>query len=287
MSRHALRSFFTRVLPIVLPLVGGCSSPVVNGCPPITPSTTERVIAISGDLAGLDDAGCATLCEQQGAFYAVNSCGPADGGAVDDSGANLIDCQGLSGPRTGCIGGRRPHGFAASENDQLARMAELEAASVFAFRILADELRVNGAPSSLIEAARRAARDEVRHARLMGTLAGTRPRMVKPIGRARSLEEIAVENVVEGCVRETFGAAVAQLEARAHPDARVREAMASIFPDEERHAELAHDVHAWLAPQLTSAARRRVERARRQALEELRAESPGLAPLVDALAAIG
>jgi hypothetical protein len=54
----------------------------------------------------------------------------------------------------------------------------------------------------------------------------------------RSLEEMALENVVEGCVRETFGAVVAMIQAERAGDARVRRAMRRIARDETRHAEL-------------------------------------------------
>src|SRR3989442_1726027 len=47
-----------------------------------------------------------------------------------------------------------------------ATMASLEAASVGAFRALRTELRAHGAPRALVRAAERAARDEIRHARM-------------------------------------------------------------------------------------------------------------------------
>src|SRR5688572_20386812 len=78
-----------------------------------------------------------------------------------------------------CIAGRRPPGLlpavfgggGGAVGAWLAELAHLEAASVPAFLMLADDLQRAGAPSALIDAARVAAADEVRHARLMGTLA--------------------------------------------------------------------------------------------------------------------
>lgn len=148
-------------------------------------------------------------------------------------------------------------------------MAYLEAASVDAFERLARELATHGAPARLRKAARRAARDEARHTRVATALAeragATVPRPRVPRGRVRSLAEIAVENAVEGCVRETFGAAVALAQATSAGDPRVRAAMRPLAADEMRHAELAWCVHRWLEPRLDRAARARVVRARRRA----------------------
>ncbi|MBA3392541.1 MAG: hypothetical protein H0T89_07855, partial [Deltaproteobacteria bacterium] len=74
--------------------------------------------------------------------------------------------------------GRRPPGFALAaprDADPIARFyaeaAQLEAASVDAFEMLADELAHHGAPAALIERTRAAARDELRHAAVMATRA--------------------------------------------------------------------------------------------------------------------
>jgi rubrerythrin len=182
----------------------------------------------------------------------------------------------------GTLCGRRPAGLARPRpcaGDATARWlataAHLEAASVPAFERLAGELADHGAPRRLVAAARAAARDEVRHAARLGALAiarGVRPApvVVRP-RRARSLAAIAVENAVEGCVRESYGAIVARRQAAAARDGEVRAAMARIAPDEARHAVLAHAIDAWATPRLTSANRRRVAAARRAAVVELRA----------------
>ena len=52
----------------------------------------------------------------------------------------------------------------------------------------------------------------------------------------RELEAIAIENAVEGCVRESFGALLATWQAKTAGDARVRAAMKRIARDETRHA---------------------------------------------------
>lgn len=156
---------------------------------------------------------------------------------------------------------------------QLAAMAELEAASIPAFDRLARELASWGAPDELVQRAWRAMRDEVRHARVMTALArryGHAPRAIAaPPLPCRSLEAIAHENAIEGCVREAYGALVATYQAeRASP--ALRAAFRAIASDEARHAELAEDVHAWILGRLAAESRDAVERARTRAELELR-----------------
>jgi hypothetical protein len=152
-----------------------------------------------------------------------------------------------------------------------AEVAELEASAVAAFGQLADELAVHRAPRPLLRDALRSRRDEIRHARVTARLArryGTRPTMprVRPIA-PRSLVEVAADNAAEGCVRETFGALVATLQARRAADPFVRNAMRSIAIDETRHAALSWEIAAWADARLSPAERRRVAAHTRQATE--------------------
>jgi hypothetical protein len=203
----------------------------------------------------------------------------------------------LTDKDAGCaVAGRRPEGFrpAASaivgENEVLAylgTMHALEAASVPAFLRLADELTANEAPADLVRRAEEAARDEVRHAAgfawlrgLYGAKASPQP-VVEFHSRVRSLEELAIENAVEGCVRETFGALVAGYQAEVASDGPVRRLFATVAEDETRHAELAWDVAAWLESRLGASARERVREARLRALDELVAQIAANAPSED------
>jgi hypothetical protein len=173
--------------------------------------------------------------------------------------------------------GRRPAGLVPDRRDYeadlaafLANAAYLESASVAAFAVLRDELGHHGAPRAVVRSAGRAARDEVRHARVMGTLArrhGAACRVPRVVRRPmRSLVEIAVENAVEGCVRETYGAVIAAYQSRTAVDDGVRAAMKAIANDEARHASLAWTIGAWIEGRLTSAERSRVAEARREAV---------------------
>jgi hypothetical protein len=195
---------------------------------------------------------------------------------AEDAGKLWIRCV------ASCPGvGRRPPGLeeeaATAELGAYFRsMAQLEAASVDAFRILRRELAGHKLPRRLDRAMRRAARDEVRHARAARALGrrfgGTyAPPTVKPLP-ARTLEQIAVDNAVEGCVRETYGALVASYQANMAKDVAVRAAMKRIAKDEIRHAALSWQLDTWLDTRLDRAARTRVASAKDRARAELAAE---------------
>jgi hypothetical protein len=169
-------------------------------------------------------------------------------------------------------------------------MAHLESASVHAFRRLAIELRKHDAPTRLVSAAHRAVADEVRHARIAGRIArahGAIPtRVVIAPSQERSLEAIVVENAEEGCVRETFGALLANWQARAAQSLPIRAAMRQVARDETRHAELAWAIDAWAGRRLGVAARRRVAEARRAASAALSGEVVEPPPLLAQVAGV-
>jgi hypothetical protein len=238
--------------------------------------------------AGDGDAGYGGATDGGAADGGVVDGGAADGGASDGgvSGADAGPaCPAWTGNVVVQCGiqctGRRTDAVlpgAAGELGSLgavfAERAHLEEVSVHAFARLEAELRAHGAPPSLLRDVRRARRDEVRHTAMMTRLArrfGGGPR--RPIALAprevRPLLAIAIENAVEGCVRETYGAAAGLIEARGSCDPEVRRAMTSIAADECRHAELSWDVARWMAPRLTAGGRRAVARAMGDAVAAL------------------
>jgi hypothetical protein len=83
---------------------------------------------------------------------------------------------------------------------------------------------------------------------------------------------VALENAVEGCVREAYGALVAKWQAERVVDPDLKRTLTSIARDEIQHAAIAWQVAAWLEPRLSAAERREIDEARRQALAGLRAE---------------
>lgn len=168
-----------------------------------------------------------------------------------------------AGPGEGRVScGRRPTGMAlhggcgggTEVGAYLAECAELEAAAVVAFELLAAELTAHDAPPSLVERCHAAAEDERRHTLLMSAAArryGAEPVMPAPLRRPLpSLRELAQENSVEGCVRETWGALSAALQARTAGDPDLAILYESIAPDELAHAQLSWDIHYWLATRL-------------------------------------
>jgi hypothetical protein len=90
--------------------------------------------------------------------------------------------------------------------------------------------------------------------------------------RARSLASFALENAVEGCIRESYGALVATWQATHAPASDVAHAMTRIARDETRHAALAWSIARWLRPRLDVATRAHVASAMRGALAALRCE---------------
>lgn len=159
----------------------------------------------------------------------------------------------------------------------LARAAFYEAASVDAFTFLARELRRHGAPPSLVRSCLAARADEVRHARMATALArrvspNHPPTVVRPTTALvphRSLEELAIENVVEGCVGESFGVVIGMWQAAHAPTEELRAFYNDIVTDEARHAALAWRVDAFVRARLDRAANARVDRARDEALVRL------------------
>lgn len=192
--------------------------------------------------------------------------------------------------KSGACVGRRPAGLRAPkvtvapscEGDYLAACAHLEAASVPAFERLERDLTGFGAPDTLVRKCARAVADERRHTRTMTRLARRRgasvPRIQVAPHRARRAVTVAIENAVEGCVRETFGVLVGMHQAANAADTDVRKAMSGIARDELRHAQLSWEVASWLETRLSPAERRRARAARSRAIEALREEVSVPAP---------
>jgi hypothetical protein len=236
-------------------------------CAPITSTLPRKCLPDAQAVVGtsLPPESCRAFCSESFASCSVS--------AVEATTVS-VTCQ------PGCAVGRRPAGLAESPacdrraaGDYFAEIAHLEAASVTAFRILRDELRAHGAPKKLVRAAARAARDEIRHARSTSALArrfgGTPREPSVEKGPLRSVEAMAIENAVEGCVRETYGALLATRQAELARDPQVRAAMMRIARDETQHAALSWRVARFLDAKLGPQARRNVEHAKRAAAREL------------------
>jgi hypothetical protein len=252
-------------------------------------TTSDGAIADACTDPDKEVLNCSYQCTSTGAGYGfASSCKLL----VTETGARMVECTYVQP----C--GRRPEGLRRRRAQtapidaigrHVAEAAFLEAASVDAFEILAGELAFHGAPATLVRRAQRAARDEVRHARAMRGLAR---RFAAPVETARvrrraprSLEQIAIENAIEGCVRETYGALMAAWQGEMAEDRPTRRAMRAIADDEMRHAGLAWSVARWPERRLGRDARARIASMRDEAIARLRAEltTPPPAELVTVL----
>ncbi len=256
-------------------------------CPPLQdPTTLDRLIDPQGALAGLvaecrrQDLDCSKLC----AAVFFDSMVPDDTTIVGCVLHDRTPAESLVHVEyqvyVECSAGRRPPGLRpatiaarADVGRWLAAAAHLEAASVPAFVLLARDLIVHRAPPALIQAALVAADDEVRHARVMTALArahGAEPPAVALTATGiRELRALALDNAIEGCVREAFAARCAAHQARAAHDPALRTALAAIAIDEARHAALAVALDAWLSSRVGVDTRRARDRARADAHDEL------------------
>ena len=182
-----------------------------------------------------------------------------------------------------CLGGsgRRPNGLLRASTPRatsavgawFATMAHGEAASVHAFVRMREELVRFGAPRALIEGATRAIEDETRHARMMNGQAARHGAIAEAARvrrrRPRSIDAMALENAVEGCIRETFGALVLRFQSVHASDPTLRRFFARIAADETRHAALSAEVARWIDERLGTKARARVASAKRSAIRSL------------------
>jgi hypothetical protein len=185
----------------------------------------------------------------------------------------------------GCVQGRRPTGYLAVPEElradglrtvaaHVAEIAHMEEAAVRAYEDLHAALICVGAPADLVRRTRQARRDEMAHAQIMSEHAAmlgaqVPPMIAVPWVRQPSLLELALDNAIEGCLRETFGALVATYQSRHAKNPDLRAAFARIAVDEAEHAALAQDLAVWFASKLTDEERVRVEAVKRQAFEDL------------------
>ena len=252
--------------PIALTMLGAPS------CGP-GPYRCGNQIIIAGPSVKLPDGGLdCSFCTEN---YVVVDCYQT---TLNSNPVTACDveqfCGGGTGRRPASLLAAGPRDASSSIGAYFAAAARLEEASVVAFRVLAGELTAHGAPAALVAWCRRSATEEITHTRLTSMLArryrATPERAAYArVPEVRTFEEIAAENAVEGCARESFGAVIAALQARHAADPVVARAMSSIAADELRHAELGWAVAEWCAPKLSRVARDRIDEARALAIAAL------------------
>jgi hypothetical protein len=149
-------------------------------------------------------------------------------------------------------------GVPAEARAALARrwghIGQLEHASVASFARFALQLLSLGAPPELVEQTTSAMADETVHARLAfglasaygGSPVGPGKLEVDDALGANDVQSILRTLVHEGCVGETFAAALARREQEQTAEPVVRAVLGRIAEDEERHALLAWRSLEWL-----------------------------------------
>jgi len=156
------------------------------------------------------------------------------------------------------------------------REAAFEHASIASFAQLTLDLLSVGAPPELLAATQRAALDEIEHARISFALAtayGGRP--VGPAalaalpGACRSLADIARTTFIDACVGESVASASLAEDSRQAVDPVLRDLLASMAEDEERHAELAWRIVAWALRSGDPAVGRALTEAQTEVIDEL------------------
>jgi hypothetical protein len=267
-AARVLHGWLRRTALAAIPMVGlsGCG----NDC-------THTPVTLSPFLAA--DAGW-TAASVHGSAECQSRCGEGDGicytysweRCVVSADAASLTCTGTLDRCGQQPCGRLPAGLRSRAEAcnptigiHLAAAAHLEGAAVIAFQALERELLAHRAPPDLVARARAAQQDEKRHHASMSRLARAYGVLV-PVVEAervpvRTLREVALENAVEGCVRETFGAAVAAYQGEWACDSRVRKVMRSIAADEAEHASLGWAVDGWVRAKLSRGAREEVEEA--------------------------
>lgn len=257
-----------KALLLVVPL-GGCPCP--DGGMRVDTTAAREMFATQIDACLKSDDACEALCR---AVLALPMDSVVTRCTITSARPDDVSLTAMFYEPHQCIGGRRPDGFVEPRcAPWVARAAMLEGASITAFARLVRALEHHGAPPALIAEARRAIADEALHAQLCARLAAqlgaTVPEVVVEPRDLPTLEQLAIENAVEGEVGETFGALIAACQARTAADPDVRAVCAILAVDEARHAQLAHELGAWLATRLSPGARAEVAMRKRRAIAEL------------------
>jgi hypothetical protein len=248
--RDILRQTLARA-PVALTLLGAasCRNQPAGIC-------GAQIVVVNGVAkpadGGFDCSACADLA---GYYDSVLGCNPVTVNTAASVACEVQQRCFTTGRRPASLVDAHPAGAPGTVGALFAEAARLELASVVAFRILAIELEAHRAPPTLVSRARRAAAEEVTHARLTSALAerhGARPALplFSAIGEVRTLDDLALENAMEGCIRESFGVAVALHQARHACDSGVADAMSVISRDELGHAELGWAIAEWAESKL-------------------------------------
>ncbi len=131
--------------------------------------------------------------------------------------------------------------------------AQKEHASVAAFSRLSLQLVALGSPPELVRRALRSSLQEIEHARLCfalasgygGTAVGPGPLPEAVAAAPVTLEGLARESLIDGCLGEGLSAAIARASAARADDPAIAAALTRLARDEAEHADLGWAVVEW------------------------------------------
>ena len=125
----------------------------------------------------------------------------------------------------------------------------------------------------LLQGCFEAARDEIKHARMMHTVCvSLGQKVAKPTiddVPNRSCFSLALENAIEGCIHESYAALQALHQSQHAKTSEWRELFGTIAVDEIKHAQLSLQIHQWLMKKLTAEERQRILAAQQRAVQQL------------------
>lgn len=156
------------------------------------------------------------------------------------------------------------------------REAAFEHASIASFAQLTLDLLSVAAPPELLAATQRATLDEIEHARITFAIAAAYgggavgPAALAALpGACRSLSALAKRTFIDACVGESVASAALAEDARAATDPVLRDRLATMAADEERHAELAWRIVAWALSSGDPEVARALGEAQTEVIDEL------------------
>jgi len=226
---------------------------------------------INGELT---EESCSTLCQVEMDYYDYLCSCNYEG--ENENGEQPITCEFTTCAIKGRGHGNIQKGVTVIGSNNLTRYVakayHAEASSVAAFLQLRSELQRYNVPLELLKRCLHAAKDEIKHARMIAALARKNsailPELSFGILPNRTLFEITLDNAIEGCIYETYSALKAQYQVH-HADARLIPILQTIARDETKHAQLAWDIHKHLIPRMSPKQQQKIKAAQRIALQNV------------------
>ncbi|MGV3623850.1 MAG: hypothetical protein ACO1OB_23740 [Archangium sp.] len=242
-----LKELLWRAARVAVPL-----SVIVSGCR----------VALKEPSSGDACVGPETTCHnvtvqvvtslQPGVALTDDECRALCGHVVCQSRVSGLTCRLETETEVTCLNycdapGRPPtNGLVPDVREPWARMAWFEAQSAHEFDHLAVQLSQIGAPPHFVERARVAANEERGHARIAERRAGRAVNVDDTPIESRTLEQLAFENFLGGCINESASAVTSAYQSDVLGDEDLRQ----LADEEVGHSEFSWELHAWFVSSL-------------------------------------